>query len=53
MTITPPMTPPVSPRDRVTQLLRSVREVTVLWRDVSRVAFPAGSSGLGVLHLVE
>ena len=53
MTITPPMTPPVSPRDRVTQLLRSVREVTVLWRDVSRVAFPAGSSGLGVLHLVD
>ena len=44
---------PVSPRDRVTQLLRSVREVSVLWRDVSRVAFPAGSSRLGVLHLVE
>ena len=57
MTITPPMTPtiapPMGPRDRVTRLLRSVREVSVLWRDVSRVAFPAGSSGLGVLHLVE
>ena len=44
---------PVSPRDRVTRLLRSLREVSVLWRDVTRVAFPAGSSGLGVLHLVE
>ena len=44
---------PVSPRDRVARLLGSVREVSVLWRDLSRVAFPAGSSGLGVLHLVE
>lgn len=47
------ITHPVSPTDRVTRLLRSLREVTVLWRDVTRVAFPAGSSGLGVLHLVE
>jgi DNA-binding MarR family transcriptional regulator len=53
MTITPPTTLPVTARDRVTQLLRSLREVTVLWRDVSRVAFPAGWSGLGVLHQVE
>jgi hypothetical protein len=34
-------------------MLRSLREVTVLWREVTRVAFPAGASGLGVLHLVE
>ena len=47
------ITLPVSPADRVTRLLRSLREVTVLWREVTRVAFPAGSSGLGVLHLVE
>jgi DNA-binding MarR family transcriptional regulator len=47
------MTLPVSPRDRVTRLLRSLREVTVLWREVTRAAFPAGSSGLGVLHVVE
>lgn len=47
------ITHPVTPTDRVTRLLRSLREVTVLWRDVTRVAFPAGSSGLGVLHLVE
>ena len=47
------ITLPVSPADRVTRLLRSLREVTLLWREVTRVAFPAGSSGLGVLHLVE
>jgi DNA-binding MarR family transcriptional regulator len=47
------ITLPVSPADRVTRLLRSLREVTVLWREVTRVAFPAGSSGLGVLRLVE
>ena len=47
------ITLPVSSADRVTRVLRSLREVTVLWREVTRVAFPAGSSGLGVLHLVE
>jgi DNA-binding MarR family transcriptional regulator len=47
------LTLPVSLRDRVSRLLHSLREVTVLWREVTRVAFPAGSSGLGVLHLVE
>ena len=47
------ITLPVSPADRLTRLLRSLREVTVLWREVTRVSFPAGSSGLGVLHLVE
>jgi DNA-binding MarR family transcriptional regulator len=43
----------MSPRDRVTRLLGSLREVALLWREVTRAAFPAGSSGLGVLHLVE
>ena len=47
------LTLPVSPTDRITRLLRSLREVTVLWREVTRGSFPAGSSGLGVLHLVE
>jgi DNA-binding MarR family transcriptional regulator len=50
MTITLPV---ISPADRVTRLVRALREVTVLWREVTRVAFPAGWSGLGVLHLVE
>ena len=50
MTLTLPV---ISPADRVARLLRWLREVTVLWREVTRVAFPAGSSGLGVLNLVE
>jgi len=37
------ITLPVSPADRVTRVLRSVREVAVLWREVTRVAFPAMS----------
>jgi hypothetical protein len=45
-------TPPVGPADRLTLLLRSLREVTLLWREVTRVSFPSGSSGLGVLHLL-
>jgi DNA-binding MarR family transcriptional regulator len=47
------ITPSVGPRDRVAGLLGSLREVALLWREVARVAFPAGSSGLGVLHVVE
>lgn len=40
-------------RDRVARLLSSLRQVKVLWREVTRASFPAGASGLGVLHLVD
>jgi DNA-binding MarR family transcriptional regulator len=39
--------------DPVTRVLTAVRRVKMLWTDVSRSAFPAGSSGLGVLHLLD
>lgn len=39
--------------DPVTRLLAAVRRVKMLWTDVSRSAFPSGSSGLGVLHLID
>jgi DNA-binding MarR family transcriptional regulator len=39
--------------DPATRLLTAVRRVKVLWTDVSRSAFPGGSSGLGVLHLLD
>jgi DNA-binding MarR family transcriptional regulator len=44
---------PRIPHERVTGMLGSLRQVIVLWREVTRTSFPAGSSGLGVLHLLE
>jgi DNA-binding MarR family transcriptional regulator len=39
--------------ERLSGLLAAVRQVKVLWADVSRSTFPAGSSGTGVLHLLD
>jgi DNA-binding MarR family transcriptional regulator len=39
--------------DGVTPLLSALRQVKLLWTDVTRGAFPAGASGLGVLHLLD
>ena len=41
------------PPEQVTRLLSAVRQVKLLWADVTRSAFPAGASGLGVLYLLD
>jgi DNA-binding MarR family transcriptional regulator len=41
------------PRDRVARLLSALGQVKMVWRDVARDSFPAGVSGLGVLHLLD
>jgi DNA-binding MarR family transcriptional regulator len=50
MTVTPDRT---QSRDQVARLLSAVRQVTLLWRDVTRDSFPGGVSGIGVLHLLD
>jgi DNA-binding MarR family transcriptional regulator len=43
----------VASTDEVTGLLSALRQVKLLWADVTRSAFPSGASGLGVLHLLD
>ena len=38
---------------RLARLLSSLREVKNVWRDLTRVAFPGGVSGPGMLNLVH
>jgi DNA-binding MarR family transcriptional regulator len=46
--------PPTAPAtDGVTRLLSALRQVKLLWAEVTRTAFPGGASGLGVLHLLD
>jgi DNA-binding MarR family transcriptional regulator len=45
---------PAAPeRERVMDLLRRVRELTLTWREITRTSFPTGMSGLAVLTLAE
>jgi DNA-binding MarR family transcriptional regulator len=40
-------------RSPAARLLSSLHEVRVLWREVTRLSFPGGVSGLAVLHLID